>query len=339
MTAKSVGETILRVEDLRTHLDTKMGVVKAVDGVSFSLRQGETLGIVGESGSGKSMTALSILRLVPRPAAKIVGGRVLFKGEDLLDYNAEQMRRVRGRHISMVLQDPQTSLNPVYDIGSQITEAIAMHRDVPRKELLRQAIATLRQVRVAAPEQRVLDHPHQMSGGMKQRVVGAIAISCEPEILIADEPTTALDVTIQAQYLRLLRDLQLQTGLSIIFITHDFGIVAAMCDQVAVMYAGRVVELGPVRDIFRNPVHPYTQALLNSVPAVDRPVERLYSIPGQPPMPWDLPHGCRFAPRCPVVERRCEATYPPTAPVRGAVAGEHDAACWKLEDAAWPPTS
>lgn len=339
MSTKSIGDTILQVEDLQTHLDTKMGLVKAVDGVSFSLRQGETLGIVGESGSGKSMTALSILRLVPRPAARIVGGRVLFKGEDLLGYSAEQMRRVRGGHISMVLQDPQTSLNPVYNVGSQITEAIAMHRDVPRKALLSQAIAALRQVRVAAPEQRVSDHPHQMSGGMKQRVVGAIAISCEPEVLIADEPTTALDVTIQAQYLRLLRDIQLQTGLSIIFITHDFGIVAKMCDQVAVMYAGRVVEFGPVRAIFRNPAHPYTQALLNSVPTMDRPVERLYSIPGQPPMPWDLPQGCRFAPRCPVVERRCQFEYPPTLPARGAAPGDHDASCWKLEDAKWPPTS
>ncbi|MEO1016391.1 MAG: ABC transporter ATP-binding protein [Pseudomonadota bacterium] len=335
--AKSIGETILEVADLQTELITKMGVVKAVDGVSFSLRQGETLGIVGESGSGKSMTALSLLRLTPRPVARVVGGRVMFKGQNLLDYSPEHMRRVRGRHISMVLQDPQTSLNPVYTIGSQITEAIAMHRDVPRRERLSQAVAALRQVRVAAPRQRVADHPHQMSGGMKQRVVGAIAISCEPEVLIADEPTTALDVTIQAQYLRLLRDIQEQHGLSIIFITHDFGIVADMCDQVAVMYAGRIVEFGPVRGIFNRPAHPYTQALLNSVPAVDRPVERLYSIPGQPPTLWNLPRGCRFAPRCAVAESRCHNEYPPALPAHGATSGHHQASCWKLEDPTWPP--
>ncbi len=335
--SKSIGDTILEVENLETELTTKMGVVKAVDGASFSLRQGETLGIVGESGSGKSMTALSILRLTPRPVARVVGGRVMFKGRNLLELSGEQMRRVRGRHISMVLQDPQTSLNPVYTIGSQITEAIAMHRNVPRRERLNQAIAALRQVRVAAPGQRVADHPHQMSGGMKQRVVGAIAISCEPEVLIADEPTTALDVTIQAQYLKLLRDIQAQHGLSIIFITHDFGIVADMCDQVAVMYAGRIVELGPVRGIFNRPAHPYTQALLNSVPAVDRPVERLYSIPGQPPALWDLPRGCRFAPRCAVAEARCHDAYPPALEAPGAENGRHQASCWKLEDPTWPP--
>lgn len=334
MTAKSLGEVILRVEDLQTHLDTKMGLVKAVDGVSFSLRQGETLGIVGESGSGKSMTALSILRLVPRPAARIVGGRVMLDGMDLLSYSAKQMRRVRGRRISMVLQDPQTSLNPVYTVGSQITEAIAMHRKMPRPELLGRAVAALRQVRVAAPEQRVRNHPHQLSGGMKQRVVGAIANSCEPQVLIADEPTTALDVTIQAQYLRLLKDIQRQSGLSIIFITHDFGIVADMCDQVAVMYGGRIVEHGPVRAIFNRPAHPYTQALLNSVPAMDRTVARLYSIPGQPPMLWDLPAGCRFAPRCSSAEARCHREYPPEFPGDVAAEGAHSASCWKLEDPA-----
>ena len=335
MTGTSPGDPILQVENLETHLDTKMGLVKAVDGISFSLRRGETLGIVGESGSGKSMTALSILRLAPRPSARIVGGRVMLDGEDLLLLSSEQMRRVRGRRISMVLQDPQTSLNPVYTVGGQITEAIAMHRKVPRSELLVRAVGALRKVRVAAPEQRVHEHPHQLSGGMKQRVVGAIANSCEPQILIADEPTTALDATIQAQYLRLLKDIQRESGLSIIFITHDFGIVADMCDQVAVMYGGRIVEYGPVRAIFNTPAHPYTRALLSSVPALDRTVDRLYSIPGHPPALWDLPPGCRFAPRCRWAEPRCLEEYPPTLPGRGAGEKVHSASCWKLEDPEW----
>ena len=335
MRARPIGDTILRVENLQTELRTKMGVLRAVDGVSFSVRQGETVGIVGESGSGKSMTALSILGVLPKPAGSIVGGRVVFNGQDLRTLGEPQMRRVRGGSISMVLQDPQTSLNPVYTIGSQVTEAIAIHRDVPRRSLLGRAVAVLRQVRVAAPEQRVKDFPHQMSGGMKQRVVGAIAISCDPHLLIADEPTTALDVTIQSQYLRLLRDIQEETKLSIIFITHDFGIVANMCDRVAVMYAGRLVESGPVRSIFNAPKHPYTQALLKSVPAMDRPVDRLYSIPGQPPVLWDLPRGCRFVARCPVAEPRCETRYPPAFTVADSAEGDHVASCWKLEDPAW----
>jgi len=332
---KAIGETILQVENLQTELHTKMGVLRAVDGVSFSLRQGETLGIVGESGCGKSMTALSILRVVPKPAGHIVGGRVMFNGKDLRTLSEQQMRRIRGGNISMVLQDPQTSLNPVYTIGSQVKEAIALHRDVPRRSLLSHAVDALRQVRVAAPEQRVKDLPHQMSGGMKQRVVGAIAISCDPQVLIADEPTTALDVTIQSQYLRLLRDIQEQTRLSIIFITHDFGIVANMCDTVAVMYAGRLVESGPVRAIFNTPKHPYTQALLNSVPTMHRPAKRLYSIPGQPPALWDLPAGCWFQPRCPVAEKRCETQYPPAFTAADTGGGVHVANCWKLEDPAW----
>jgi oligopeptide/dipeptide ABC transporter ATP-binding protein len=334
------GETILEVRDLRTHLFTKTGVVKAVDGVSFSLRRGETLGIVGESGSGKSMLALSLLRLVPRPAARIVGGSILLHGENLLTKSELEMRRVRGGRISMILQDPQTSLNPVFTVGNQIVEAIAMHQRVPRPTLRERAIRALQQVRVAAPEQRVVDFPHQMSGGMKQRVVGAIAISCEPEILIADEPTTALDVTIQAQYLKLLQDIRDEAGVAIIFITHDFGIVAEMCDRVLVMYAGRVVESGPVRAIFNQPSHPYTQALLRSVPTMERQVERLFSIPGQPPALWDLPPGCPFAPRCSHTEARCESAYPPVFAGMGASADDqHHANCWKLEDPAWRPAT
>src|SRR5499425_3732572 len=322
---RHIGDVVLEVEDLHTYFFTRLGVVKAVDGVSFSLRQGETLGIVGESGCGKTMTALSLLRLVPQPAARIVQGKILLQGENLLDKSDNEMREIRGRRISMILQDPQTSLNPVFTIGNQLIEAIKNHHKSRTRELVRRAIEALKHVRVAAPERRVDDYPHQMSGGMKQRVVGAIAISCEPHVIIADEPTTSLDVTIQAQYLRLLREIQEETGLSIIFITHDFGIVAKMCDRVMVMYAGRVEETGPVRSIFNRPSHPYTQALLSSVPSMDEEVERLYSISGQPPALWDLPPGCRFAARCPFVEDRCRENYPPAFSMNDG----HTAHCWK----------
>ena len=326
---RDAADVVLQVDDLRTYCFTRWGVVKAVDGVSFSLRQGETLGIVGESGCGKSMTALSLLRLVPRPVARIVGGKVLLQGENLLDKSEREMRHIRGRRLSMILQDPQTSLNPVFTIGDQLLEAIHIHHKGRARSLLSRAIHALSQVRVAAPERRVEDYPHQMSGGMKQRVVGAIALSCEPRVIIADEPTTSLDVTIQAQYLRLLREIQEETGLSIIFITHDFGIVAKMCDRVMVMYAGRVVESGPVRDIFNHPTHPYTQALLQSVPTMEERPERLYVIEGQPPALWELPPGCRFTARCPYAEARCEESYPPTFEVGPG----HTADCWRLEEA------
>ena len=326
---RQIGDVILQVEGLHTYCFTRWGVVKAVDGVSFSLRQGETLGIVGESGCGKSMTALSLLRLVPRPVARIVQGKVLLQGENLLDKSEREMRDIRGRRLSMILQDPQTSLNPVFTIGNQLLEAIHIHHKGRHRSLLSRAVHALSQVRVAAPERRVEDYPHQMSGGMKQRVVGAIALSCEPRVIIADEPTTSLDVTIQAQYLRLLREIQEETGLSIIFITHDFGIVAKMCDRVMVMYAGRVVESGPVREIFNHPAHPYTQALLQSVPAMEEQPKRLYAIEGQPPPLWDLPPGCRFAARCPHAEARCEQTYPSSF----VVGTDHTADCWRLQEA------
>src|SRR5881296_1692330 len=323
---RRIGDVILEVEDLHTYCFTRWGLVKAVDGVSFYLREGEALGIVGESGCGKTMTALSLLRLVPRPAARIVKGKITLEGENLLEKSEREMRAIRGRRISMILQDPQTSLNPVFTIGNQLIEAIRIqHRDGHRS-LVRRAIDGLKQVRVAAPERRVQDFPHQISGGMKQRVVGAIAISCEPRVIIADEPTTSLDVTIQAQYLRLLREIQEETGLSIIFITHDFGIVAKMCDRVMVMYAGRAVETCSVRDIFNHPSHPYTEALLNSVPKLEERTARLYSIEGQPPLLWNLPPGCRFASRCPYSEARCETEYPPSV----TVAEGHTADCWRL---------
>lgn len=324
--ARRIGDVILEVEDLHTYCFTRFGTVKAVDGVSFSLRQGEVLGIVGESGSGKTMTALSLLKLTPRPASRIVKGAIRLEGEDIIPKSEQEMRQIRGRRISMILQDPQTSLNPVFTVGNQLIESIHIqHADESKPTLVRRAIEGLKQVKVAAPERRVTDYPHQISGGMKQRVVGAIAISCEPKVIIADEPTTSLDVTIQAQYLRLLREIQEATNLALIFITHDFGIVAKMCDRVLVMYAGRVVESGSVRDIFNHPSHPYTQALLRSVPSMDEDVERLYSIEGQPPALWDLPDGCRFAPRCAHADDRCQREYP--RPV--TVDKNHIASCWK----------
>jgi oligopeptide/dipeptide ABC transporter ATP-binding protein len=319
---------ILEVEGLHTYFFNRGSTVKAVDGVSFFLRKGETLGIVGESGCGKTMTALSLLRLVPQPAGKIVSGEIRLNGEDLLQKSDDEMRQIRGRQISMILQDPQTSLNPVFTIGNQLVEALGMARREGRKNMVTRAVEALRNVNVAAPERRLEDFPHQMSGGMKQRVVGAIALSCEPGVIIADEPTTALDVTIQLQYLRLLKDIQAETGLAIIFITHDFGVVARMCDRVAVMYAGRIVENGPVREIFNEPSHPYTRALIDSVPKLEERTERLYSIEGQPPLLSNLPEGCRFADRCEFARDKCYAEYPPSYTVKEG----HTADCWRLDE-------
>ena len=324
---------LLVVEGLRTRIDTPAGGFDVVDDTSFTLRAGETMGIVGESGSGKSMTGLSLLGLVPKPAASVVGGRVLLDGVDLLEMPEAELRQVRGRQISMILQDPQTSLNPAFTIGNQLLEALQVHRRDRKSNLRERAVQALRQVRVAAPDQRIRNYPHQMSGGMRQRVVGAIAISCAPKVIIADEPTTSLDVTIQAQYLKLLKELQRETGLALIFITHDFGIVARICDHLMVMYAGRIVEVGPVRAIFNHPSHPYTRALLASVPTVDRKVDRLPSIEGQPPTLRDLPTGCRFAPRCAHAQVRCREDYPDRTP---GLSGEdeHAANCWRMKELA-----
>ena len=324
-----MGDTVLEVRDLHTYFFNRWGTTKAVDGVSFSLRQGETLGIVGESGCGKTMTALSLLRLVPRPAARIVSGEIILDGEDIVRKTDKEMRNIRGRKISMILQDPQTSLNPVFTIGNQLIEALGIHQRSPRKQMISRAVEALKSVRVAAPERRLEDFPHQMSGGMKQRVIGAIAMASSPKVIIADEPTTALDVTIQLQYLRLLKDIQAETGLAIIFITHDFGIVARMCDRVAVMYAGRIVESGGVRDLFNNPQHPYTQALMASVPQMER-TDRLFAIDGQPPALYALPEGCRFADRCSYAKSMCFAEYP----ARIQVHQDHGADCWML-DPSW----
>lgn len=304
-----------------------------MDGISFSLRQGETLGIVGESGCGKTMTALSLLRLIPKPAARIVSGEIILDGEDILKKSDNEMRDIRGRKISMILQDPQTSLNPVFSIGTQVIEALGISQKGGRKTMISRAVDALRNVRVAAPESRLHDYPHQMSGGMKQRVIGAIAMASSPKVIIADEPTTALDVTIQLQYLRLLKDIQEETGLAIIFITHDFGIVARMCDRVAVMYAGRIVESADVRSLFNNPTHPYTQALIASVPQMDR-TDRLFAIEGQPPALYDLPEGCRFAARCDHARTICNESYPDAL-----LAGEdHSVSCWMLDNS-WAQTA
>ena len=322
--ANGNGDLVLDVQDLRTYFYTRWGVVKAVDGVSFQLGRGETLGIVGESGSGKSVLSLSIMRLVPSPPGQIIGGRVMLEDEDVLQYKESDMEDIRGAKIAMVLQDPMTALNPVFNIDNQVGEALKIHKHLSGRTLKDQVVDMLRKVRIPAPETRIRDYPHQFSGGMRQRVVGAIGISCDPVVLIADEPTTSLDATVQAQYLRLLKDLQDETGVGIIFITHDFGIVAKMCDRVAVMYAGKIVEHGDVRQIFNNPSHPYTEALISSVPKMEEKADRLYSIPGQPPPLWDLPEGCAFAPRCPYVHDRC-IEYPPVVDVGDG----QTAACWQ----------
>ena len=324
-----MGATVLEVKELRTYFFTRWGVVKAVDGVSFSVAEGETLGIVGESGCGKSVTSLSILRLLPEPVGRIVGGEILFEGEDLVHKTEWQMCEIRGSRISMILQDPMTSLNPVFSIGNQIAEAFRIHRRLKGSRLWDKATEMLRLVKIPSPEVRLRAYPHQMSGGMRQRVVGAIGISCQPRLLIADEPTTSLDVTIQAQYLRLLKEIQTEMGLSLIFITHDFGIVAKICDRVAVMYAGRIVESAAVRELFNYPRHPYTQALLSSVPRLEGPMERLASVEGQPPALYNLPPGCSFAPRCTYARSLCRQQYPPEV----TVADGHRARCWMLTDA------
>jgi oligopeptide/dipeptide ABC transporter ATP-binding protein len=306
-----MGTRLLEVEDLKTYFIKGSIMVKAVDGVSFHVDENETLGLVGESGCGKTVCCLSILRLVPKPAGRIVSGRILFEGQDLLAMSESEMQKLRGSKISMILQDPMTSLNPVFTIGDQIEEAIAIHSKLNKANLVTKVIEMLRLVKIPSPEARINGYPHQMSGGMKQRVVGAICISCRPQLLIADEPTTSLDVTIQAQYLQLLKDIQRELGMALIFITHDFGIVANICDRVAIMYAGRIVESAPVRDIFYRPAHHYTASLLKAVPKLETSVDRLVSIPGQPPKLDSLPAGCKFAPRCPRSDDRCVQDEPP----------------------------
>jgi oligopeptide/dipeptide ABC transporter ATP-binding protein len=322
-----MSEIILQVEDLHTSFFTRQGEVKAIDGVSFFVREGETFGIVGESGCGKSVTALSILRLLPEPAGQIIRGKIILEGTNLVELSKKKMRAYRGRVISMILQDPMTSLNPVYTIGNQIGESIRLHQALPENMVEPEIIESLRLLKIPAPETILGNYPFQLSGGMRQRAVGAIAMSCRPRLLIADEPTTALDATIQAQYIALFKDIQKKTNVAIIFITHDFGVVANICHRVGVMYAGKIVETAPTREIFKAPRHPYTSALINSVPLLDRKTERLYSIEGQPPSLLNLPPGCRFAPRCPVAKDTCRQQEPPEV----NVSGDHTVSCWRVQ--------
>ncbi|PLV59222.1 ABC transporter ATP-binding protein [Thermotoga sp. KOL6] len=303
-------EPLLRVENLKTYFYTEDGIVRAVDGVSFEVAEGETLGIVGESGSGKSVTSLSIMKLLDQNG-RIVDGKVLFKGKNLLELSENDMRKIRGKEIAMIFQEPMVALNPVFTIGDQIMEAIMLHQNVSEKEAREMAIDLLRKVGIPEPEKRVDEYPHQLSGGMRQRAMIAMALSCRPSLLIADEPTTALDVTIQAQILELMKDLQREYGMAIILITHDMGVVAEMSDKVAVMYAGKVVEYGDVKTIFNEPKHPYTYALLESIPRIDVEQEKLKSIPGSVPDPLNFPNGCRFHPRCEFfVKGKCDIEEP-----------------------------
>ena len=322
-------EPLLAIEGLKTHFFTDEAVVRAVDGVSYELASGETLAVVGESGSGKSVTALSVLRLIPEPPGRIVGGRILFKGRNLLELKPAEMRAIRGKEISMIFQEPMTSLNPVYTCGEQIIETLMLHERLDRRTARARTIDMLKLVGIPAAEQRVDEYPHQMSGGMRQRVMIAMALACRPSILIADEPTTALDVTIQAQILELLKQLQRELGMAVILITHDLGIVAETADRVAVMYAGQVVEYCDVRAAFRQPLHPYTAGLQASLPTLGRKQDRLRVIPGNVPNPARFPAGCRFHPRCPVAQDRCLSE-----PELRALRPAHSSRCWRAEEIA-----
>jgi oligopeptide transport system ATP-binding protein len=315
---------MLEVNNLKTHFKTQDGVVKSVDGVSFSLEPGETLGIVGESGSGKSVTALSIMQLNPKPPVEYPEGEILFEGDDLLQAPESRMRKIRGNDIAMIFQDPMTSLNPVFTVGNQIREAIRIHQNVSKEEAQKRTIQVLRDVGIANPEQRVKEYPHQYSGGMRQRAMIAMGLACNPKILIADEPTTALDVTIQAQILELMVELKEKYGTAIVMITHDLGVVAQLADKVMVMYAGRAVEQGTTEDVFYDPLMPYSWSLLRSIPRLDRAGEvRLLPIKGTPPSLIFLPDGCNFSPRCPFVKDECHEIDPPLDEKKPG----HSAAC------------
>ena len=325
-TAATDNGILLDIQELQTHFITDAGTVRAVDGVSLTVRRGETLGIVGESGCGKSVTALSVLRLIPNPPGKVVGGRILLDGRNLLELPENEMRKVRGASISMIFQEPMTSLNPVFTVGDQIAEGIRLHQKLSKRDSWAKAIEMLRLVRIPDPDRRVKEYPHQMSGGMRQRVMIAMALSCNPHLLIADEPTTALDVTIQAQILELLNQLKEKLGMAVMLITHDLGVVADTAARVAVMYAGRVVEEAPVLDLFANPRHPYTQGLLASIPRIEKSERRprLQAIPGMVPDLLDLPQGCKFQARCTKIFDACRGAEPPLKVVGSA---EHRVRC------------
>ncbi|SLN76281.1 ABC transporter ATP-binding protein [Oceanibacterium hippocampi] len=328
-----MSEPVLEVDNLSVTFRTRNGLAQVLDHVSFSLGQGETLGIVGESGCGKSMTALSIMGLVPTPPGRIAGGAVRLRGEDLLSAGERRMRSIRGNEISMIFQEPMTSLNPVFTVGEQIAETVRLHEGLSQRDALARAVETLKAVGIPAPEKRVSEYPHQLSGGMRQRVMIAMALACNPSVLIADEPTTALDVTVQAQIFDLLRELQDRTNAAIVLITHDMGAIAETADKVVVMYAGRIIESGTVGEILADPRHPYTQGLIACVPhfLANPPVERppLVEIPGLVPPLSDLGTGCAFAPRCRHVMPRCRGERPPLM----AAEPGHEAACWLLDEA------
>ncbi len=319
---------LLQVDNLRTYFDTLSGTVRSVDGISYTVNAGQTLGVVGESGCGKSVTALSIMRLIPRPPGRFAGGAVRYRGTDLLQLSEREMREIRGNRISMIFQEPMTSLNPVLTIGRQIAETVQLHQGAAPKQALARAVEMLRVVQIPEPERRVGEYPHQLSGGMRQRVMIALALACNPELLIADEPTTALDVTIQAQILELLLHLRREMGMGVIMITHDLGVVAESCDRVVVMYAGRKVEEADVLDLFDAPLHPYTRALMLSMPSLNTNGKRLAEIPGMVPAPHELGRGCAFAARCPHAQARCRAETP------GLVdqGNGHVVACFAVEE-------
>lgn len=325
-------EKLIDVNDLATYFHTEEGTVKAVDGVSFEIYPGETLGIVGESGCGKSVTSLSIMRLIESPPGKIETGEILFNGKDLTKLNQKQMRKIRGNDISMIFQEPMTSLNPVYTVGDQIMEAILIHKDVNKKQARQEAIDMLTKVGIPLPEQRVDEYPHQLSGGMRQRVMIAMSLSCDPQLLIADEPTTALDVTIQAQILELMNSLKRQFGMAIMMITHDLGVIAEVSDRVAVMYAGKIVEYTDVESLYGDPKHPYTWGLMYSIPHIEKELDRLEAIPGNVPNPLNFPEGCKFNTRCQFATDKCRVDEPELEEVEEG----HYSACWhvdKLEEA------
>ncbi len=320
---------LLEVTDLITEFDTDEGRVRAVDQVSFSVNEGETLGIVGESGCGKSVTALSIMRLLPQPMGQIVGGSIVFKGQDLIHLPLNQMEKIRGNDIGMVFQEPMTALNPVHTIGKQLTEGLLLHNDYKSQFAIREAIDILDRVGIPSPEVRMGEYPHQLSGGMRQRIVIAIALACKPSLLIADEPTTALDVTIQAQILELIKELQSEMGMSVVLITHDLGVIAETCEQVVVMYAGKVAEKGSVYDIFDHPAHPYTRGLLASIPTLETvPKSILSTIEGMVPGLRDLPDGCRFENRCPHSTSACTQSSPPTH----LIEAHHEVSCFRWQE-------
>jgi peptide/nickel transport system ATP-binding protein/oligopeptide transport system ATP-binding protein len=318
-------ETLLEVRGLRTHFRTDRGLFRAVDGIDFAIDRGRTVGLVGESGCGKSVTSLSVMGLVPSPPGEVEAAAMLFEGRNVLGLSADQRRRLRGGKMSMIFQEPMTSLNPVHTVGQQIVEAILAHTTLSPQAAKKRAIEMLELVRIPSAGQRFDDYPHHLSGGMRQRVMIAMALSCEPALLIADEPTTALDVTIQAQILDLLQDLQRRLGMAILIITHDLGVVAEVADEVLVMYAGKIVEQAPVDALFADPQHPYTIGLLGSIPRLDIERERLATIEGTVPSPNNQPKGCRFAPRCPFADRRCHHEPPPFR----ALSADHRVACWK----------